>query len=98
MGTLKVEVVYALPAGEDAVVVELPSGSTAADAVRACGLLARHPEIDPARQTLGIYGRAVTPGERLVDGDRVEIYRALVVEPKEARRRRVLKRRKPGSA
>lgn len=98
MATLRVQVVYALPGGEDAVAVELPAGSTAADAVRACGLLARHPEIDPGRQTLGIYGRVVAPGARLADGDRVEIYRPLVVEPGEARRRRVPRRRKRGSA
>ena len=98
MAALRVEVVYALPGGEDAALLELPAGSTAADAVRACGLLARHPEIDPGRQTLGIYGRVVTPGERLVDGDRVEIYRPLAVSPNEARQRRVRQRRKRTSA
>lgn len=98
MAALRVEVVYALPGGEDAVVLELPAGSTAADAVRAGGLLARHPDIDLGRQKLGIYGRVVRPGLRLADGDRVEIYRPLAVEPKEARRRRVLRRRRPSSA
>ena len=84
--------VYALPWGEDAVKLELPCGATALDAIRASGLLARHPEIDSARQALGIYGRAVEPSARLADGDRVEIYRPLMVEPKEARRRRVRRR------
>lgn len=98
MAALRVEVVYALPGGEEAVVLDLPAGSTAVDAVRACGLLARHPDIDLGRQKLGIYGRVVRPGFRLADGDRVELYRPLAVEPKEARRRRVLRRRKPGSA
>ena len=92
MAKLRIEVVYARPAGEDTVKVELPSGATALDAVRASGLLARHPEIDLGRQAVGIYGHAVEPGVRLADGDRVEIYRPLVVEPKEARRRRARRR------
>jgi hypothetical protein len=93
-----VEVVYALPDGEDAVVLELPAGSTAADAVRACGLLARHPEIDLGRHKLGIYGRVLKAGSLLANGDRVEIYRPLAVEPNEARRRRMRPRRKRTSA
>lgn len=86
--------VYALPGSEDVVSVELPAGSTAADAVRASGILARHPQIDPQRQSLGIHGRTVAPGTALCDGDRVEIYRPLVVDAREARRRRALRRRR----
>ena len=51
---LRVEVVYALPQGEDCVTVELAQGATALDAVRASGLLERHPEIDLQRHRLGI--------------------------------------------
>ena len=90
---MEVEVVYALPQGEDAVKVRLPPGATAAEAVRASGILSRHPEIDLARNKLGVYGAAVEPAARLADGDRVEIYRPLALDPKEARRRRALKRR-----
>jgi putative ubiquitin-RnfH superfamily antitoxin RatB of RatAB toxin-antitoxin module len=96
MASLRIEVVYALPAGEDAVTLKLLPGATAADAVRASGVLERHPEIDLARQKIGIYGRVVKAQTPLRDGDRVELYRPLVVEPKEARRRRAV--RKPGSA
>ena len=98
MAALKVEVVYALPGGADAVALELPAGATAADAVRASGVLARHPEIDPQRLQLGIFGRTAQASRRLIDGDRVEIYRSLIVEAKEARRRRAARRRRPGSA
>ena len=80
--------IYALPAGEDAVSVRLPAGATAADAVRASGILERHPEIDLERQRLGIYGRVVAAKAPLSDGDRVEVYRPLTLGPKEARRRR----------
>jgi uncharacterized protein len=93
MASLRIEVVYALPAGEDAVALRLPPGATAADAVRASGMLERHPGIDLKRQKIGIYGRVVAAGTLLSDGDRVEVYRPLILEPKEARRRRALKKR-----
>ena len=85
---LKVEVVYALPAGEDCASVELAPGATALDAVRASGLLARHPEIDLRRCRLGVYGKVVAAEALLAGGERVEIYRPLAMDPKEARRRR----------
>jgi uncharacterized protein len=93
MASLRIEVVYAFPERAEAVSVTLPAGATAADAVRASGILERHPEIDLARQRLGIYGRLVDARARLSDGDRVEIYRPLVLEPKEARRRRAFRKR-----
>lgn len=89
---LRIEVVYALPQGEDAVKLELAPGSSALDAVRASGIAQRHPEIDLASPRLGVHGRVVPPHTRLVDGDRVEVYRRLAVDPKEARRRRARNR------
>ena len=62
------------------------------DAVRASGLLQRHPEIDLGRHRIGIYGRVVAKQAPLADGDRVEVYRPLLVDPKEARRRRALRK------
>lgn len=90
---MEVEVVFALPEREDTVKVRLAPGATAADAVRASGILGRHPEIDLARHKLGVYGKAVAPETRLADGDRVEVYRPLAMDPKEARRRRARKTR-----
>lgn len=90
---MEIEVVYALPEGEDAARLKLAPGATAADAVRASGILARHPEIELGRNKLGIYGTVVEPHALLADGDRLEIYRPLAVEPKEARRRRAVRRR-----
>jgi putative ubiquitin-RnfH superfamily antitoxin RatB of RatAB toxin-antitoxin module len=86
-------VIYALPVGEDAVTLTVATGATAEDAVRASGLLERHPEIELGRQKLGIYGQVVAAQAPLRDGDRVEIYRPLTVDAKEARRRRAFKRR-----
>ena len=93
MASLSVEVVYALPSGEDAVTLSLAAGATADEAVRASGVLERHPEIDLGRQRIGIHGRVVSAQALLRDGDRVEIYRPLAVDAKEARRRRAFSRR-----
>jgi hypothetical protein len=88
----RVEVVYALEHTQDCSWVDLPAGSCAIDAVRAAGILVRHPEIDLTQHKLGIYGKVVAADAPLADGDRVEIYRPLVLDPKEARRRRALRR------
>jgi uncharacterized protein len=92
MASLSVQVVYALPGREDAVSLKVPAGATALDALRASGLLERHPEIDLARHNIGIYGKVVSRQAPLRDGDRVEVYRPLLVEAKEARRRRALRK------
>jgi uncharacterized protein len=86
MASLKVQVIYALPTGEDAVTLKLPAGATAGEAVRASGLLEKHRGLGARK--IGIYGKLVDPGATLSDGDRVEIYRPLALDPKEARRRR----------
>ena len=85
---MHIEVVYALPARQELIELELEPGATVADAVRASGLARRHPEIDPERGPFGIFARRAPPTRVLRPGDRVEIYRPLRVDPKEARRRR----------
>ena len=88
MDLLRIEVVYSLPEGEVCVALRLPPGSTASDAVKASGLLDRFPGL----HRIGVYGKQVEPEVRLADGDRVEIYRPLRLDPKEARRRRALRK------
>ena len=87
---IKVEVVYAAgPAGPfSSRTVELAQHSTVMQAIEASGLRHVLPQgaIDDAR--LGIYSRRVQLSQLLADGDRVEIYRPLVIHPMEARRRR----------
>jgi hypothetical protein len=85
---LKIEVVYATPDRQVRYMLELEEGATVGDAVAGSGALAEFPEIDLTRNRVGIYGRLVTLGARLDDGDRVEILRPLVADPTEARRRR----------
>lgn len=86
---MRVEVIYALADSHDLAVVELAPGATVADAIRASGIAERHPEIDLKKNGAGIFGRLVPLNRPLAEGDRVEIYRPLVADPKELRRRRV---------
>lgn len=85
---INVEVAYALPQGQTLIALQVPEGSTALQAVTASGVLARHPELDPTSLKLGIFSRAVRPDVVLRDKDRVEIYRPLLADPKQARRNR----------
>jgi putative ubiquitin-RnfH superfamily antitoxin RatB of RatAB toxin-antitoxin module len=82
---MKVEVVRARPEGADTVSVELRPGATVREAVAASGL--------PHDNAFGVFGKRARPDQRLADGDRVEIYRPLEIDPKEARRRRAKKKR-----
>jgi putative ubiquitin-RnfH superfamily antitoxin RatB of RatAB toxin-antitoxin module len=90
---MHIEVVYALPHKQKRVLLDLPPHSTVLDAVQASGLLQRLPQTES--RNLGVWGRPVTPETRLRDQDRVEIYRALIADPKEVRRERAAKARRP---
>ena len=68
--------------------VDVETGATALAAIRASGLLERFAEIDISSQSIGVWGRVCALETRLHEGDRVEIYRPLVLDPKEARRQR----------
>lgn len=72
--------------------LSLPIGATALDAIRASGLLERHAAIDLSTQPIGVWGRACELTTRLKQADRVEIYRPLAIDPKEARRLRATRR------
>ena len=85
---ITVQVVCALPSRQAVRSLGIPLGSTASDAMHASGLLRDFPEIEPNLLRLGIFGTLVRPDAKLRDGDRVEIYRPLVTDPQEARRRR----------
>jgi len=85
---IAVEVVCALPDRQLLRRVSLPAGSSVLQAVEQSGILQELPQVtfDPAR--LGIFSRRVAADDVLQDGDRVEIYRSLTLDPKDARRRR----------
>lgn len=76
--------------------LNLPAGATLIDAVRASGVLDRHPGLNLAQAKFGIWGRVQAVETVLRERDRVEVYRALQVDPKEARRLRYRKVEKAG--
>lgn len=85
---LRVEVLYCpAPGVADRVALQLPQGSCLQDAVDASGLCLRH-ALEAATLKVGIWGRVQPPQTLLRDQDRVELYRPLRVDPKEARRLR----------
>ena len=87
-----VEVAYALPEEQVLISLDVDQGTTAEQAVKLSGVLEKFPEIDLAKNKLGIFGKAVKSGEVLRDKDRVEIYRPLIADPKESRRKRAEKK------
>lgn len=88
MSSMRIEVVYATASRQELVALELEQGTTVAEAIERSGLAEKFAEfeVDPAR--VGIFSRKVRLDHVLRDGDRVEIYRRLRVDPKEARRQR----------
>ena len=97
--TIKVEVAYALPDKQAILEVEVTAGTTALEAARQSGVTDKFEGIDLDNARLGIFGKVVAPGQVLQEGDRVEIYRPLIADPKEVRKARAarVKERRAGA-
>lgn len=85
---LTIEVIYALPTKQHLASLQLPAGSTVRQAIEASGLLQKYPEIDLAKNKVGIFAKLSKLDATLRDHDRVEIYRPLLADPKEVRKQR----------
>jgi len=85
---IHVEVIYALPDRQPLLKVQLAEGASVEDAIRASGVLEAFPEIDLAKNKVGVFSKLVKLDEKVRDRDRVEIYRPLIADPKEVRRKR----------
>ena len=85
---IRVEVVYALPAKQELLTVKVAPGTTVRQAIEASGILEKYPEIDLAKNKLGVFAKLTKPDTVLRDRDRVEIYRPLIADPKEVRKQR----------
>jgi uncharacterized protein len=88
---MEIEVACATPQKQRVVRLDLPPGSTVGQAVERSGLLREFPGIAPESCKLGVFGRPRKAGDLLQPGDRVEIYRPLIADPKQARRARARK-------
>ena len=90
MAAIRVEVVDARRDGAVITKVELPAGALVRDALRACGIAAG---MAADLSAVGVFGKRVAPDAPLADGDRVEIYRPLLLDPKERAKRKLMARR-----
>lgn len=85
---INIQVCHALPERQDIVRLKLAEGATVRQALEASGLLAKFPEISLEEGKFGVFGKLMKLDTLLHEGDRVEIYRPLIADPKEVRRKR----------
>lgn len=98
MGELQIEIVFASKERQTLKTLSVESGATVADVVATSGVLDDFPDQCIEQLTFGVWGRVVAPTHAVRDGDRVELYRALELDPREARRQLALVGRTMGSA
>lgn len=89
-----VEVVYAKSSEQTILAVTAESGMTVMQAIQRSGITDQFPEIDLESAKFGIFGKAAKGDTELHPGDRVEIYRPLIADPKEARKKRAAEGKK----
>lgn len=85
---LKAEVAYATPACQHLIKVLIPMGCTVECVILASGILDICPEINLMQQKVGIFSKPCQLQDLVKEGDRIEIYRPLIIDPKEARRKK----------
>lgn len=88
MNQMTVEVVYAFPRRHTWLTVQIEEKKSVQEVITQSGILIYYPEIDLTRQKVGIFGKLVSLDTLVKDGDRIEIYRALIADPKAIRRQR----------
>ncbi|WP_372870516.1 RnfH family protein [Shewanella sp.] len=93
-----VDVIYALPAKQKVVHVMITPGTTFIEAVRQSNIAGFFPEIDLDKVKLGSFSRLVKQGDEVMPGNRIEIYRPLIADPKDVRRQRAEKAKDEGRA
>lgn len=96
--TVNVEVVFGLPKKQSLLALKVSSGSTVLEAIEASGIQKIYAEIDLKENKVGVWNKACKLTDILNDGDRVEIYRPLIADPKEVRKRRAEKAKEEGRA
>ena len=85
---ISVEVAYALPDRQTIVALTVAADATVQEVIEASGLLRQYPDIDLAQNKVGVFGKLGKLTDTLHAGDRVEIYRPLIADPKEIRKQR----------
>jgi putative ubiquitin-RnfH superfamily antitoxin RatB of RatAB toxin-antitoxin module len=85
---IRVQVSYALVDRQSVLNVDVPTGTTVAEAIQRSGILSRHPEIDLEVNRVGVFGKLRKTDAIVEDAERIEIYRPLIADPKAARKER----------
>ena len=85
---LQVEVAYALPEQQVILTVSVPAGTNVEETIKRSGILERFPEIDLSQNKVGVFSKLTKLDALIRNKDRVEIYRPLIADPKEVRRKR----------
>ena len=88
---IMVEVAYALPEEQVIISIKVPTKSDVKQAIKKSGIQKKFPNIDLSKNKVGIFGKKTTLDHTLNDRDRIEIYRPLILDPKEMRRKRAEK-------
>lgn len=88
---IKIEIVYAQPNKECLLAMEVKSGCTIEKAIHQSGILTIFPDIDLAKNKVGVFAKLKELSDVVCHGDRIEIYRPLLIDPKEARRKKAKK-------
>jgi putative ubiquitin-RnfH superfamily antitoxin RatB of RatAB toxin-antitoxin module len=89
---IMVEVAYALPEEQVIISIKVPTKSDVKQAIEKSGIQKKFPSIDLSKNKVGIFGKKTTLDHPLKDRDRIEIYRPLILDPKEMRRKRAAKK------
>ena len=95
---ISVEIACALPDRQLLLEIEAASGATVEDVVLSSGIKEQFPDIDWSEVKYGVWYKTVKPAYELKSGDRVEIYRPLIADPKEVRKKRAEKAKLEGRA
>lgn len=85
---ISVELIYIKPGSQNRLILKLPQGSNINQAINRSGVLSHFPEINLKVNKVGVFSKIQPLNTLLCEGDRIEIYRPLMADPKEARRRR----------
>ena len=88
---MTIEIAYATPELQKIIECDFDLGVSPRDAVRQSGIRQYFADIDPDSCKLGVFGKSISEDYDLVDGDRIEIYRPLIADPREVRRQRAAK-------
>lgn len=85
---IPVEVVYALPQEQTLLAFDVDKSATAEDVINKSGILQQYPEIDLTNNKIGLFGKIIKLDHQIRAKDRIEIYRPLIADPKEVRKKR----------